>query len=463
VATTRVEPERVRLLADRDANERGRYVLYWMQASQRAEHNPALEVAVRRANHHRVPLVVAAVVVPAYPDGGARHFAFLLGGLGRALGAVARRGAHPCLRVGDPVTTVADLARDACELVVDRGYLRHQRRWYRDLVDAADVPVTQVEGDVVVPIDLVSDRVETAARTIRPRILEHRDRFLVDLATTPLEATITSPADAPPGTTPDVDHRSLLEPGSVAEILATHGLDGGPPPVERPTPGTPAARSALADVLDHVDEYDERRNRYADPSGTSGLSPHLHHGQISPVAVARAALDRAGERAEAFLEELVVRRELAVNFVARHPDHDRFAGLPDWARQTLRDHRDDERPNVFTAAELEAGETDDPVWNAIMGEIRRHGRVHNQLRMYWGKQIVRWTNSPEHAHRTLLELNNRWFLDGRDPSSYANVGWCFGLHDRPFRERPIAGTVRPFTTAALRRKDDLDAWLAQVD
>ena len=114
---------------------------------------------------------------------------------------------------------------------------------------------------------------------------------------------------------------------------------------------------------------------------------------------------------------------------------------------------------MYTAAELEAGDTHDEVWNAIMGRIRTHGWVHNQLRMYWGKQVVNWTNTPRHAYRTLLELNNRWFLDGRDPSSYANVGWCFGLHDQGFREREVTGKLRPFTTAALKRKDDLDGWL----
>lgn len=162
---------------------------------------------------------------------------------------------------------------------------------------------------------------------------------------------------------------------------------------------------------------------------------------------------------EAFIDEVVVRRELAINFVVHEPRHDTFAGLPDWARTTLDDHRDDDRAARFTASELEGGETDDEIWNTIMKVIREEGWVHNQLRMYWGKQIIRWTNTPEHAFRTLLDLNNRYFLDGRDPNSYANVAWCFGRHDQGFQERAVIGKTRPFTDQALRRKGDLDAWV----
>ena len=160
---------------------------------------------------------------------------------------------------------------------------------------------------------------------------------------------------------------------------------------------------------------------------------------------------------------MIVRRELAINFVKHADAFDRFSGLPDWARATLDDHRHDERRAIVTASALENGETGDAVWNAIMGVIRREGWVHNQLRMYWGKQILYWTNTPEHAFRTLLELNNRWFLDGRDPNSYANVAWCFGRHDQGFQERDVIGKVRPFTDAALRRKGDLDHWLEQTE
>lgn len=447
-----VESERIAVLRDDDPDAEGRYVLYWMQASQRAEHNPALEFAVETANRHEVPVVVASVVMPDYPEISRRSMAFFLRGLHHTMTALDERGVRTCVRLGDPVETVVELAADAVETVIDRGYLRHQRAWVDDLTGRLDGRLTRVEGDVVVPIDLVSDKAEYAARTIRPKIAEHRDRFIVELAPTDVEITRT-----PQGTTSDLDLARVDR--DLDGLLDELGVTSGPDPVDTFTAGTDGADAALQELLDRVEDYDDDRNRFNDEASSSRLSPHLHYGHISPVAIAAEVLDRAGDDAEAFLEELIVRRELAVNFVARTEDYDRYSALPEWARESLDKHADDERPAIFTSSELEAGETDDEVWNAIMATIRRDGWVHNQLRMYWGKQIVQWTNTPDYAHRVLLELNNRYFLDGRDPSSYANVGWCFGLHDQGFAERDVSGKLRPFTTAALKRKDDLGAWV----
>ena len=453
MATSVIEPERVTVLADHEPRGDGRYVLYWMQASMRAEHNPALEYAIQRANEHEVPLVVTTTVIANYPDASARHFHFMLSGMGQALSAIARRGAT--VSVGspdDPVDHVRALAGDAVSIVLDRGYLRHQRNWREQVVDGVGCRVECVEGDVVVPVDLVSDKQETAARTIRPKIERLRDDFIVDLATTSLDHSDAVDVES------DIDLSAFDDVGA---LLSELGLDDakGPQPVDWLSAGTSAARARLDDFLDRAAEYDDDRNLYAS-SETSMMSPYLHFGQISPVYIAKELVERLGPDADDYLEELVVRRELAVNYVEHCADYDSWAGLPEWATSSMESHSDDERDHVYTASQLEEGETHDEVWNAIMHEIRTRGWVHNQLRMYWGKQILRWTNTPRHAHRTLLDINNRWFLDGRDPSSYANVGWCFGLHDQGFQERDVIGKVRPFTTAALKRKDDLDGWLA---
>jgi deoxyribodipyrimidine photo-lyase len=195
--------------------------------------------------------------------------------------------------------------------------------------------------------------------------------------------------------------------------------------------------------------------------GTSGLSPYLHFGQISPVEVAWRAAQVGGPGAQAFLEELIVRRELAVNFVFYNPNYDRFEGLPAWAKETLRQHASDPRPARYTLEELEEARTEDPLWNAAQTELIRTGKIHGYMRMYWGKGFLRWTEDPEKAFRFALHLNNKYALDGRDPSSYAGVGWCFGLHDRPFPERPIFGKVRPMTEAGLRRKFPVEIYLAR--
>ncbi|MGH6918527.1 MAG: deoxyribodipyrimidine photo-lyase, partial [Geminicoccaceae bacterium] len=176
---------------------------------------------------------------------------------------------------------------------------------------------------------------------------------------------------------------------------------------------------------------------------------------ISPVEVAlKARAAKSGGEADkaSFLEELIVRRELACNFVRFTDDYDDYACLPDWARRTLAAHADDPRPRRYSRAQLEAGRTDDRCWNAAMQEMRETGYMHNTMRMFWGKQIIAWCNTPQVAYRMALHLNNKYFLDGRDPNSYANVGWLFGLHDRPWQERDVIGKVRTMTAAGLDRK-----------
>ena len=180
------------------------------------------------------------------------------------------------------------------------------------------------------------------------------------------------------------------------------------------------------------------------------------------IALAVEGSDAAAGSREAFLEGLIVRRELAHNYVWYEPEYDSFRALPDWAQKTLDEHRDDARTRVYTASELEAAKTHDVYWNAAMVELRETGYLHNRMRMYWGKRILDWTNTPEYAFRVTLDLNNRYFLDGRDPNSYANVGWLFGLHDQAFAEREVIGKVRPMTRSGLERKIDTDAYVRYV-
>jgi deoxyribodipyrimidine photo-lyase len=191
----------------------------------------------------------------------------------------------------------------------------------------------------------------------------------------------------------------------------------------------------------------------------------LHFGQISPIYIALQARRAAAhdEDRASYLEELVVRRELAHNFVHYTEGYDRYTGLPGWARATLDDHRDDERPRTYTAAQLDAAETHDSYWNAATREMKHSGYLHNHMRMYWGKKILEWSPAPENAYRVALELNNRYFLDGRDPASYANVGWIFGLHDRPWPGRAVYGTVRSMSAGGLERKADMSAYVERVD
>jgi deoxyribodipyrimidine photo-lyase len=230
--------------------------------------------------------------------------------------------------------------------------------------------------------------------------------------------------------------------------------------------GTGEARRRLRTFLGTgLDGYARGRN---EPGGfrCSLLSPYLHFGQISPVEVAlavRAAPLAAAADRRAYLEELIVRRELAANFVNFAPDYDNYGGLPAWARATLERHRLDPRAHVYSPDELAAARTHDCYWNAAMREMVHTGFMHNRMRMYWAKKILEWSPDPEIAFATVLCLNNRYFLDGRDANSYANVAWTFGTHDRPWPERPVFGTVRYMNAKGLERKFDMAAYLGAVD
>jgi len=461
VPTRLIEDERIRVLKDTPAGEGG-YVLYWMQQSQRAEDNPALEHAVRRANELGVPVLVGFGVMDGYPEVNLRHYRFMLEGLEEVAGALARRDIPFVLAHGDPDDVAVELAAGAALVVCDRGYLRHQKAWRRSVVRRVSCRVEQVEADVVVPLELYTDKRQYAARTIRPRIHRHLDDFLVELRTTPLDADAGGLDAAAVGA-----ELAELDPSDPSGTLARLDIDRSVPAVSCFFQGgTTRAKTRLRRLLDDgMDVYDDHRNQ-PHTDDTSHLSPYLHFGQVSPVwATGAVRTSGAGttEARESFVEELVVRRELAMNFVHFEPEYDEYGMLPGWAKETLDDHRDDDREHVYSLEELECARTHDDWWNAAQREMRYTGYMHNYMRMYWGKQILAWSPTPEEAYRRTLHLNNKYFLDGRDPASFANVGWLFGLHDRAWQERDVFGKVRILTPGGLRRKTDPDAYVDKVD
>ena len=439
----------MRPLVERPAR-RGRFVLYWMQQSQRAAGNHALEYAVQRANALRLPLRVGFGLTDDYPEATWRHYRFMLEGLAETAAALAGRGIPFVMRLGSPPEVGLELARGAAEIVCDKGYLRHQRRWRHQLAGAAACSVTEVESDAVVPVAVASTRAEIGARTLRPRLSRRLDEFLVPLRQTPL-AIRGGAAQARGVGLDDLD-----------ALLGGMRIDRSVPPVSHLfRGGTAAARQRLRAFLRGVIPRYAAERAKPEAAAVSHLSMYLHFGQISAIEVALAAR-RAGDAA-VFLEELIVRRELAINFVTYTDDYDGWRAVPAWARATLERHARDRRPATHTRDQLEAGATADPYFNAAMREMRLIGYLHNQMRMYWGKKILEWTPDPEVAHASALALNNRYLLDGRDPSSFANVAWIFGLHDRPWPERPVFGTVRCMTASGLERKSAIRDYVSAVD
>ncbi|MCS7198369.1 MAG: deoxyribodipyrimidine photo-lyase [Candidatus Bipolaricaulota bacterium] len=434
---TRIEPERIHRLNDRPLT-RGQYVLYWMQASQRAFWNPALEFAVDLANEHKLPVLVCFGLTPNYPEANLRHYAWMLEGLRETAQALEERSIGFIIRLGNPPEVALSLAQKAAAIVTDRGYLRHQRAWRQYLAERAPCLVIEIEGDAIVPVETAYSRAAVSAAVLRRRLQPLIPRFLRPLheRAPQVKARFSEPT---------------LDPTVPERLLALLDVDRTVGPVDFPS-GTRAARARLHNFLQkHLPRYAELRSdpRY---EVTSRLSPYLHFGQISPVEIAWEVARLNAPGASVFLEELIVRRELAINFVWYTPSYDRWEGLPRWAQETLHAHAADPRPALYSLEELEWARTDDPIWNAAQSALVRTGRLHNYLRMYWGKRLLVWTAHPKEALRIGLYLNNKYALDGRDPNSYTGVGWCLGLHDRPFPERPIFGKVRPMTPEGFQRK-----------
>lgn len=444
IDSARIEPLNGSPVRDRN------FALYWMQQSQRARFNHALEYAIGQANEMDQPLVVLFVLMDDYPEANLRHYQFMLEGLRETQTELAERGIPLLLRRGAVEDVVIQASLDASMLICDRGYLRHQKKWRKRIAEQVDLAMVQIEADVVVPVNVASRKVEYAARTIRPKIHRHLDQFLVDLPSV------------------DVKHNGLnlnlggIELDDIDALLADLKLDRSVGPVDWIQGGTARAYEQLTQFIEHSLAQYTQGGKQPHRDFTSHLSPYLHFGQISSVEVAlriTEARNASKENRDAFLEQLIVRRELACNFTEHHPDYDRYAGLPNWSRGTLAAHKHDTRSYKYTRRELDQAQTHDPYWNAAMEAMRHTGYLHNHMRMYWGKMILNWSSSPEYAYRTALQLNNRYFLDGRDPVSFANVGWLFGLHDRPWPERPVFGTVRSMSQQGLHRKTDPDAFV----
>jgi len=447
-----IQKERVQLL-NRAGSAKGRYVAYWMQASQRAKWNHALEYAAARANELGKPLVVFFGITDRYPGANRRHYSFMLEGLRETKRSLAERGIGVVVRRVSPGEGIGEFARDACLVVADRGYTRVQREWRGRVAERMACPLVQVESDAIVPVETASEKEEYSAATIRRKLHRLLPDFLVPLREVRVRKESLHLR---------FDRTFDVEDPEAA--LARLDLETGVPmPVRTPPAGTKAAERALGTfVRDRLPRYASERN---DPNAgaTSGMSPYLHFGQISPLYIALRVLRAAGPGREEYLEELIVRRELAINFVFRNERYDRFECLPDWCRKTLLSHARDERETLYGLAELEEAKTHDPYWNAAQKEMVATGRMHGYMRMYWGKKILEWTKTPTRAFDVALLLNNRYELDGRDPNGFAGVAWCFGKHDRPWAERPVFGTIRYMNDRGLRRKFDADRYVREVD
>ena len=426
----------------------GEAVVYWMERARRAHDNPALDLVIALGNLLRKPVVVFFAIHPFVERANLRHYTFLAEGLQDLADGLRRRRVGFELRSYPNHRLLPFLQEVTPALVVgDENPLRQQERWRERVAEDIVVPFWTVDADVVVPSALLETE-QYAARTIRPRLHKYLSEFLEPRP----EVDAEVPYGRPSSTVPVV--ADVLAPLPIDRNVAATGLPGG----------YQAALDRLRHFVAHdLGTYDTRRNR-PEVHGTSQLSPYLHFGQVGPREIARAVQgsDAPLEAVQAYLEQLIVRRELAVNYVRYNDAYDRLDGCERWARQTLRQHRFDARPHVYSAAQFEAAETHDPLWNAAQRQMVTTGWMHGYVRMYWAKKILEWSATPEEAFAAAVTLNDRYELDGRDPNGYANIAWAIcGKHDRPWPPRPVYGTIRSMSFASTSRKFDVDRYIAQ--
>ena len=454
MATREIQEERIRPLNGKEVRD-GDYVLYWLQQAQRAEYNYALEYAAQKANELGQPLLAVFGLMDDYPSANARHYAFMLEGLRDVEEALRQRGIRFVVGSGSPDDVALRYAENASMVVGDGAYLRPEWSWRQRVAEEADCHVVRVESNVVVPIELASDKREVAARTLRPKIRRHLDEFLVELLPTEVEKGSL-----------DLEVEEGIDISDVDAVLDGMEIDKSVEPLRHLyTGGLTAAKEKFEEFIrNRLERYSEHRNQ-PQTNHVSHMSKYLHFGHISPVYLALRIREANVPQKEidTYLEELIVRRELTINFCFYTPDYDSFSCIPDWAKKTLEEHKDDEREHVYGREELEGARTHDPYWNAAMREAIHTGYVHNHMRMYWGKKILEWSPSPEEAHETTMYLMDKYFLDGRDANTYANIAWVYGQHDRGFAERPVYGKVRYMSAGGLERKSKPKEYVEKVE
>ncbi len=441
-----IQPERIKTLNDKTLRE-GKYVLYWMQAAQRTEYNHALEYSIRRANELNKPVLVSFGITDNWPQANLRHYYFMLEGLREVKKDLRSRGIQMVVRHESPDLSTIKLAKNATLVVVDAGQLRIQRKWRNNAATKIACPLYEVETNLIVPVEEASAKENFSAGTFRPRITKKLNYYLAPLK----------------DKKPKLDSLSLkfttFNIDDIDKAISKLNIDRSVGKVDTFHGGTRQAKKHFSAFLKNkLDNFTGHRN---DPNAdcVSNISPYLHFGQISPLYIALKILETSSPGKKAYLEELIVRRELSHNFVFYNNQYDKFVSLPPWAERTLNFHRRDKRDYLYSVEQFEAGETHDPYWNAAQNEMVITGKMHGYMRMYWGKKILEWTRNPQTGFKIALYLNNKYELDGRDPNAFAGVAWCFGKHDRAWAERPVFGKIRYMNSAGLKRKFDADAYV----
>ncbi|RCW61979.1 deoxyribodipyrimidine photo-lyase [Halanaerobium sp. ST460_2HS_T2] len=448
-----VEKNRIEKINEAELKD-GEFVAYWMQSSQRLKYNQALGYAVEMSNQLNQPLLIFFLLNANFPEAEYGHFKFMIEGLKEIKNNLSKADINFYLVDYKEFEDLKKITKDASLVVSEKVYLKHLRQWKNEAADRLALPFYLVESNLVCPIEEVSEKEEYAAYTIRKKINKIRDNYLKEYQRNSLDNKSKIELEASGlNLVDDLDYY-LDSLNFDQEIKYKNYFVGG---------YLEAKKKLNVFIQKKLKEYDEKRN-IPHLNYQSDLSPYLHFGQISAQEIALETINSEYD-AEAFLEELIVRRELAFNFVYYNKDYDGCLEdiINDWAYQSLMQHKNDEREYIYNYEELEKGLTHDKYWNAAQNEMVITGKMHNYMRMYWGKKILEWTSDPNQAYQWALKLNNKYSLDGRDPNSYAGVAWIFSKHDRAWKEREIFGKVRYMNAAGLERKFDMEKYLNKIN
>jgi deoxyribodipyrimidine photo-lyase len=433
--------DRVRKLNDREFS--GGYVLYWARINRRVESNHALAFAADLGNRRGVPVLFYETLTSTHPFASDRFHTFLLEAVPETSRRLAKLGIGYVFHLHHNDAALDRLAAHAAAVVTDD---------YPAFVPSHSLPIPYyaVDSSCIVPMAHFHKQ-EYAAYTIRPKIHKVLAQYLQPVPPIRMKNKWTAPAFELPATVPELAASCEID-HSVAPSLEFRG-------------GRKEAERRLRHFLEHnLRRYAKTGNQPSEKS-TSGLSPYLHFGHISSLEIALAVKDYAAEHqliVEEFLEELIVRRELAFNFAHFGPKPDTLAALPNWARTTLAKHAKDKRDPIYTSDRFERAETHDALWNATQRELLRDGKIHGYYQMYWGKKIIEWSATYQDALHAMIYFHDRYALDGRDPNTYTNILWCFGLHDRPFVERPIFGQIRYMSYDGMKRKTNIAGYIKEI-
>ena len=434
------------------------YVLYWMRTAVRADENPALDVAAWIADQQGIPLLVYHAISEHYEYASDRHHTFMLQGARDVQKQFAEQGVSYAFHLAtsaDRQPHLVSLADSAALVVTEDMPVDPPRRFTKALQQKTSTPVIGVDTACVAPMKLVK-KAHTRAFAYRSAT----KKLYAERLTRPWPARKTEPL---PFDRSGLPFESIdLQSADLASLVASCKIDHAVGRVMDTVGGSRAGYARWRQFKEkHLSAYAKQRNN-ALRDGVSRMSAYLHYGMVSPFRIAREAAELETAGAEKYLDELLIWRELAYAFCFYRDDHDQWTAIPEWARETLTQHESDQR-QLYTWEQLARGKTDDAFWNAAQHSLLKQGELHNNVRMTWGKAILNWTKDPQTALSTIIDLNHRYALDGRDPASYGGILWCLGQFDRPFEpEQRIIGTVRPRPTSNHASRLDLQQYQTKV-